>query len=197
MLTPTTELNAVNTILATIGEAAVNSLDDAKPVDAANALNTLREVSRDVQSRGWSWNTDYKYPVARDGDNKLPVPSNSVRVSVPSGRYTDIDPIPRGAFFYDRKNHTYTFTKSIELQSVVWALDFTDLPEIARRHVTIKAARTFVDRYFPAQELHVYSKQDELLAWAELLREECKAENISPTNTLEYQKYNLHRRLWA
>ena len=46
-----TELEAVNTVLATIGEAGISSLSDEinEVTDSAMAQRTLREVSRDVQ----------------------------------------------------------------------------------------------------------------------------------------------------
>ena len=59
-LSGTTELEAVNTLLHTIGEAPVNSLTGTLPIDATLANNTLSEVSREVQSAGWHWNTFYK-----------------------------------------------------------------------------------------------------------------------------------------
>ncbi len=51
-VTRTTELEAVNTILSTIGESPVNSLTGTLPVDATTALNVLDEISREVQSAG-------------------------------------------------------------------------------------------------------------------------------------------------
>ena len=43
-LSGTTELEAVNTLLHTIGEAPVNSLTGTLPIDATLANNTLSEV---------------------------------------------------------------------------------------------------------------------------------------------------------
>ena len=48
MTTPTTELEAVNIMLSTIGEAPVNNLDSGL-VDAETAETILKNVSRDVQ----------------------------------------------------------------------------------------------------------------------------------------------------
>ena len=44
----TTELEAVNTLLHSIGEASVNSLTNL-PIDGTQAKNILTEVSREVQ----------------------------------------------------------------------------------------------------------------------------------------------------
>jgi hypothetical protein len=177
----TSELEAVNSILAAIGEAPVNALDGDKPVDVSNALNTLREVSREVQSRGWSFNREVDYPLVRDGNSKIPVPANASKIVFPAGQYTDIDPVPRGGFVYDRKNRSFVFTKDVKACVLIFTLDFTDLPETARRFITMKASRLFVDRFLGGQAQHVYTQADEQRSWSELLREECEAEN---TNTM-------------
>ena len=48
----TLEIDAVNTILSTVGEPPVSTLDDALQSDASIAQNTLTEVSREVQTQG-------------------------------------------------------------------------------------------------------------------------------------------------
>jgi hypothetical protein len=56
-LTPTTKLEAVNVCLTNIGEAPVASLTGLQ-VDAQVASSIIDEVSREVQSNGWHWNTE-------------------------------------------------------------------------------------------------------------------------------------------
>ena len=58
-ITPTTELQAVNTMLSTIGEAPVNSITGTTTVDVSVAKNILDETSMSVQSQGWNFNTNY------------------------------------------------------------------------------------------------------------------------------------------
>jgi hypothetical protein len=48
--TRTSELEAVNTILSTVGEAPLNSLTGSLPVDGTMARNVLNEINREVQS---------------------------------------------------------------------------------------------------------------------------------------------------
>lgn len=50
--TPTTELEAVNTMLSGIGEAPVNSLSEVT-ADVSLARHILNEVSREVQLEGF------------------------------------------------------------------------------------------------------------------------------------------------
>ena len=61
----TTELEAVNIMLSSIGEAPVNSLSSGL-VDAELAQTTLHNVSREVQAAGWSFNTEYNRSYALD-----------------------------------------------------------------------------------------------------------------------------------
>ena len=56
------ELIAVNQILSSIGQAPVTDLNQTNP-DVAIAYNTLLEVSRDVQTEGWTFNKDYNVKV--------------------------------------------------------------------------------------------------------------------------------------
>ena len=50
-----TELEAINRMLAGIGQAPVNTVDQANP-DVAICSRTLKQVSQEVQSEGWTFN---------------------------------------------------------------------------------------------------------------------------------------------
>ena len=82
--TKTTELEAVNTILSTIGEAPLSSLTGSLPVDGTTAKNVLSEINREVQSAGWHFNTHYKVDLSRDSNNKIPVAVDALRVELHS-----------------------------------------------------------------------------------------------------------------
>ena len=64
MAYPTTnakeELPAINQILAAVGQAPVTTLDQPNP-DVAIAYDTLLQVSREVQSEGWTFNREEHY----------------------------------------------------------------------------------------------------------------------------------------
>ena len=157
----TTKLIAVNTILSTIGSAPVNSLDQTS-ADASIAELILDEISREVQSRGWHFNTEFDVPLSLDGDGKIPVGSNVLRMDI-NDEYTSVNPVVRGLFLYDVKNRTYVFTKALK-STVIYLLDFTELPEAARRLITVRTARIFQDRYFSADNIHAYTREDEMRA---------------------------------
>ena len=81
-LTPTTELEAVNTMLNTIGEAPVNTLVNMTSVDALAALSVLQNVNRGVQVEGWFFNSEYDYPLVPDLDGNLPLPTNLMSLTL-------------------------------------------------------------------------------------------------------------------
>ncbi len=173
---PTTELEAVNIMLSNIGESPVNTLDDDNVVDATIAQTILKSISREVQSLGWHFNTDVGYTITKDSDNKFPLPANTARIdtvdtaTTTSG--TDFDVTQRGKFLYDRKNHTYNIdTDSVSVDIVV-LLDFEDLPETARRYVTMRAARIFQERHLGATELSQFNAVDEARALAAMRNDE-------------------------
>lgn len=65
-LTPLTELEAVNEILASIGESPVNTIENPTNVDVINCLRILRNVNRRVQSKGWTFNKIDSYTLNPD-----------------------------------------------------------------------------------------------------------------------------------
>lgn len=65
-LTQTTELEAINAMLASIGEAPVDTLDNATQADIAMAVSILRNTTREVQSMGWRFNTEFGFQLAPD-----------------------------------------------------------------------------------------------------------------------------------
>lgn len=169
-LTTTTKLQAVNTMLATIGSAPVNSLAGANSADVAMALQTLDEVSLSVQSRGWHFNTEEDKELPPDPVTGEIVIGNSVVLCDVDGSW-DVDVVVRGTRLYDRKNKTYVFANTLKAK-VVSALDWDDLPQAARAYVMIRAARIFQDRVVGSEKHHTFTLRDEIMAMSNLKRYE-------------------------
>ena len=161
----TTELEAINIMLAAIGEAPVNSLTGLLPVDARTAQNTLTEINKEVQSEGWSFNTEIDVTLTRDGSNQISLPANVLRVDANIHQHPTIDPIQRGLKLYDRQNNKYEFDEDL-ICTVVYFREFNEITEQARRYINIKAARVFVDRLIGDQGLRTYTQEDETRARA-------------------------------
>ena len=159
----TTELEAINIMLAAIAEAPINSLTGTLPVDAVTARSTLAEFNKEVQSEGWSFNTETDVTLTRDGSNQISLPANILRVDANIHQHPTIDPVQRGLKLYDRQNNKYEFDEDL-ICTDVYFRDFDEIPEQARRYINIKAARVFVDRLVGDQGLRTYTQEDETRA---------------------------------
>ncbi len=177
-LAGTTELEAVNTMLSMIGEAPVNSLTGTLPLDATIAKNTLTEISREVQAAGWHYNTEFKVTLAKDVNNKIPLAANIMRVDLDTARYDkhSLDVVKRGEFLYNKSKHTFTFDDALDA-TVIYYLQFDELPENVKRYINIRAGRIFADRVVGEQQLHGFTQQEELNALAILKQEEADTGN--------------------
>lgn len=146
-ITPTTELQAINIMLSTIGEAPVNSITGTTTVDVSVAKNILDETSMGIQSQGWHFNTHYNYTsLSIDGDSKVPLPVNCVKADAAIG-YRHKNYTLRNGYLYDLDNHTDVFTTSPAPVDLVLVQQFEQLPEYARQYITLKSARRFAARY--------------------------------------------------
>jgi len=186
----TSKLSAVNTLLAIIGEAPVNSLNPPLVGDVALAESTLDEVSREVQGAGWSWNTMLYDSIPLDastGQSQLPGNTLAVRfnpLSYPSQRF-----VLRGLRLFDRVKNTYdlrgslgvavTGTTSDLVAEIIEELDWDSIPETGRRYIMIRAARMFSNRAMTSSSIEAYTAEDEKNALQTLKRTEDMAQNYN------------------
>ena len=165
----TTELEAINIMLAAIGEAPVNSLTGQVPVDVRIAQSTLIEVNKRIQSEGWSFNTEIDVTLVRNQTTKqIELSTDILRIDANIHQHPTIDPIQRGLKLYDRLNNRYEFDEDL-ICTVVYFRPFTELTEPARSYINIKTARVFVDRLVSDDALRTYTEQDETRARAILM----------------------------
>ena len=188
--TRTTQLECINTMLSTIGEAPVNSLSGVLPLDASTAVNILNEVNREVQSAGWKFNTSWKVSLNRDVNNKLVVGADVLHIEFNHLRESksSYDPVLRGNYLYNLAGETYTWTKDFEYVTVFYLLDFENIPEQARRYITIRASRIYHDRTLGSQSIHKFSIQDELGALALLKQTESDTADHNIFDSLDQHK---------
>ena len=185
-MNPTSKLEAVNVMLSSIGEAPVNSLSSGL-LDAELAETILNNTNREIQARGWHFNTEYNYPLVPDSvTNQITIPTNALDVD---GMTSDdqLDVVQRSGKLYNRMDHSFTFTKTIKV-TLKLLLDFEDIPEAARRYITLRAARVFQDRTIGASDLHGIQQRDELEALVDLQEQE---NNSADYNI--FQNYSVSR----
>ena len=173
-LTPTTELDAVNLMLSTVGESPIVSLEDGSSVDASQAKLMLNNVSRQVQQRGWWFNTEENYRLIPDAvRGNVTVPPNTLKV-IPN----DVPAVLRGFRLYNTEKHTYVFDQPVLVEMVI-LLPFEELPEPARNLVAQRAGRMFQERMFGSDTLSAFTKTDESIALADLVAADMEARGSS------------------
>lgn len=176
MPTLTSKLEAVNSMLGHIGESPVNSISDtnALPISAATAISVLDEVSRAVQAEGWHFNTELKVTLSPAGDGTITLDEDVLEVDTTSNP----DIAQRGLALFDRSSNTSVFTSDLEV-NLTRLLDWTGLPEAARRYITLRASRVFQGRLVGSRELEALIARDEYNARADLMDAEANTSDRS------------------
>tara|TARA_R100000808_G_scaffold134_1_gene982 strand:+ start:5815 stop:6429 length:615 start_codon:yes stop_codon:yes gene_type:complete len=157
-----TELESINTMLSMIGASPVSSLSGASSADVAIAQSVHAEVNRDVQATGWHFNREYEVELEPGDDKQIYLQHNVLRVDVEpdqaviSGTSNPVDVLQRGSKLYDKKNHTYEFSTTLKA-TVVYGLNWDELPQPARQYITLRAGRVFADRMIGAGDTHSFN----------------------------------------
>lgn len=154
--TAMTELEAVNVLLTTIGEQPINSLSGNQTTDVTIARQVLTEVSREVQSQGWHFNTEPEVSLVPDSVNShITVPIDVARID---SKYKNV--VIRSGKLFDVEERTYIFTDNLKCD-IIYFHDFLDLPHPAKKYITTRAARIFSDRSLNSESLNRMLKADE------------------------------------
>lgn len=160
--TSMTELEAVNVLLTTIGEAPVNTLTGNQVTDVTIANQVLTEVSREVQAQGWHFNTEDKVVLSRNNLNQILIPADVARIDTP-----DINTVERDGKLFDLTARSLEFNSSVEA-TIVYYRDFFDLPDTAKRYITTRAARIYSDRMINSETISKMVSKDEQRALIDL-----------------------------
>ena len=189
-LTPTTELEAVNFMLISIGEQPVNTLTDSGAANVSIAQSLLHQTSREIQTVGLASNTEKEYPLALNDENEIPLPNNTLKVDA-SNVTKDI--VQRGKRLYNREEQTYKFDDTLDCDLVLF-LGFEELPQVARNYITIRAARIFQTKTVGSQAMYELSLRDEMEARVAFVSVELDVEDHNMLRNPEVALMN--RRSW-
>lgn len=160
--TSMTELEAVNVLLTTIGEAPVNTLSGNQVTDVSIAQQVLNEVSREVQSQGWKFNTEYDVRLTPNVNDEIVVPADTARIDAKTH-----DVVIRSGKLFDLNERQFTFDSVLEVE-IVYFQDFADLPDVAKRYIATRAARIYADRMINSNTIHQMIAKDEQKALIDL-----------------------------
>lgn len=176
MTTPTvamTKLDAVNRMLASIGQSPVNTLTGSLPKDVNKAVLALDNALRDVLIQGWSFNQDREYPLSPDGSNRIDVPAAAGSIAPTYGEnYTmrwDTS-ATAGLRLYDNDKRSFSDFQTDVKVDVIWLFEFEQLPQHARGYIAMKAGREFQTTIVGSQILYSFTKEMEQTAWASFRR---------------------------
>ena len=174
-----TELDAVNQILSSVGQAPVTTLDLQNP-EVAIVLTTLREVNRQVQAEGWHFNYEQNYTFTPDSNTKeIAFPTNVLRLDTNKEKHQDkYNPVRRDGKFYDKRNHTYEWEDAIKAD-VTWLFEFDDVPPAIQLYIIARAARLAANKMVGDANLSQLLQEQELQTRAAAIEYECNQADYS------------------
>lgn len=185
--TPTTMLEAVNELLTAIGTAPVNTLDVPGLTDAAIAQQTINTVSRELQSHGWWFNTSRSVLMSPTG-GVISVPASVIRVSPAQATAQtaaeQLQFVLRAGQLYNIVINSNVFSSPVRVDTVT-LFAFEQLPESARRAITVRAARIFQTKVLGDEALGVFTSVHEQEAFQALERDHLQS---SPGSTIYYDR---------
>lgn len=179
-------LEAINTMLMAVGEYPISTLEDLEFGEGVMARAELDRVNREVQSRGWWFNTESRRFIPNKM-GEIELPTNTLSVDDNKGEV-----INRGKKLYDRKNRTLRFKEAVECD-VVFGLVWDELPELVKNYITIRAVRSYSSKVVSSQVLSGFESRDENEALAMIRAEELRSGNYTMDATQE--AYNI-RNWW-
>lgn len=184
-----TELDAVNQILSSVGQAPVTTLDLQNP-EVSIVLNTLREINKQVQSEGWIFNTERDYEMIPDSiTNQITYPYNVLQMDANVEHHkNDYDLVRRSGKLYDRLHHTYEFTENVHVD-LTWYFEFTDVPPPIQAYIVARAARMCATKLIGDQEINKLLAEQEMYTRAGALEYECNQGDYSMFGFKDGQNY--------
>jgi len=192
-----TELSAVNSILGSIGQSPITTLNFQNP-EISFIYNILSEVTKDVLNEGWHFNTEEHLPFSPDSNKNILIPSNCLRFDLHEGQVSrSKDVVKRNGKLYDKVNHTDQFDGEL-LLDVVYLFSFDDIPSVFQRFIIAKSSTRAAAQLITNTELVQLLQQQEALSRASVMEYECEQGDHSymgwPENS-SYRSYQPYKSL--
>ncbi len=190
-----TKLEAVNDILASIGEDPVNSLSSGLP-DAEQAETFLGRESRRIQLRGWHVNTLNDFVIELNAENQFALPDNTLKVDTvnPSGGRKISSP-PSSAFInasmrrsadntkwilWDADNNLETWTHDTWINvDLVQLIEFANLTPALQIYVWTSAAHRFQKSVMGSAALQQFTLEDVQASEVDAVNEDMENEDLN------------------
>ena len=192
-----TELSSVNSILASIGQSPITTLNFENP-EISYIYQLLQEANLDVQNEGWVYNREEHFPIVPDDNDEIPIPDNVLRIDVSEGQiYRTSDVVKRNGKLYNKLTHSYKFDKVLDMD-ITWKFEYEDLPSVFKRYITSKAATRAATQMVGNPQLAQLLAQQEAFARSACVEYECNQGDYTffgtPDDT-SYRSYQPYRAL--
>lgn len=186
-LSRTTKLKAVNIALTSSQLAPVESLSSGD-IDAEQAEQILDEVSVEVQTEGWAWNTRVLETLP-DVSGNIFLEDNLLYVDAVD---KNLRVVQQGNKLYDLDNNTFTFESKVELIKV-YAYEFEELPESCRRYISLKTARLLQSRIIGEPSLTQNIAVEERIAYNKMKADDIRSKDLNMITSGPTSFYSTNR----
>ena len=150
--------------------------------DVAIALNTLREVSREVQSEGWTFNKEFDYELTPDSNKNILITDNMLQVDLNiSSKRSDnrqFDSVNRNGKLYDRIKHTDKWDNSVYVD-ILWYFEWESIPDPIQAFIVARASTIFSSRIIGDANQYQMLQQKEAFARSMAMEYECNQGDYS------------------
>ena len=194
-------VGAANNRIALNQSIVTSRVETQTNPDVAIALNTLREVSREVQAEGWTFNKEYNYTVVPDNNDEVNIPNDVLQMDLNRTHAINRnrDSINRGGKLYDRTAHSYKWTDEKLYVDIIWELSWGSIPEPIQAFIVARAAAITSSRIVGDPNQYQMLQQKEAFTRAMALEYECTQGDYSyfgsPQGRDYYQSYQPYNTL--
>lgn len=133
----TLQNDAINKVLRVIGEQPIdNETSYTELLEAEEAYTTINEITDEILSDGWVFNSETNRPYLPDYDGYIVIPENVLKIDPTS---TADNFIRKDGKLYNKDNKDYIFTDAVACD-VVLSIPFDDIPPVFQAYITAKAS---------------------------------------------------------
>jgi hypothetical protein len=193
-----TELSAVNSILGSIGQSPITTLNFENP-EIAFIYNIFSEVNKDVQNEGWHFNKEYHVKVSPNASKEITIPNTYLRYDLHEGHDKTMDVVRRNGKLYDLVEHTYEFENDVFLD-ITHLFTFDNIPPVFQRYVIYRSCVRANTQLVSNPQLVQLLQVQEAQARAACMEYECDQGDHTyfgvphESSYVSYQPYNALRR---
>tara|TARA_Y100001973_G_C5092846_1_gene278426 strand:+ start:186 stop:791 length:606 start_codon:yes stop_codon:yes gene_type:complete len=181
------KLASVNAMLQRLGKNVVSALDTDGTSVASYAERAIDDAMRQVQQRGWHFNSKYDVEVTANESGQIDVSalegSSELYYVDTYGDDFDTDVVRQGNFLYDRKEQSSTsFTGTIKLE-YIYDVGFANLPAAFQDWVIAQAALNYNKFYGGDRSRDIALERDLLDSRSRAVQDETRVSDINVLET--------------